>query len=303
MNFEKLFAISLFLIGAAFSLIDIGSDSYLAYEYWNNSEHQSFQHCLENRITNVQKYKFREQELDVHKRLKRIWFGVNESEYMRYSNKNQLQMRDDLCKNWREKWLKAVMQTNYLDCVKTLLKGTNVSDLSKLESNIKRSFYIYTLFTTEVLLMKIICSNVMNIRWISVNSSTNFHEVVINDIYKNEEDCHLYYRTTINFTFKTMLHRFNLTKEEVKFVAILTTIWIVAGGCFQFLIVLYLYRRRDSRFDSYSASHSIADFAWTGYRLRFWRFLRYEGYPKSTDPERCPEVRSPHDCSNDFIIH
>ena len=38
MNFGVLLSIITFCAGAAFTLVDIGSDSALAFEYWNNSD-------------------------------------------------------------------------------------------------------------------------------------------------------------------------------------------------------------------------------------------------------------------------
>ena len=99
MDFENLFAILFFFVGAFFTLTDIGSDSYLAYEYWNNSDYRSFQHCVEYRLS-----------ADLEK----------DEESLR-------QKRDDFCENWKEKWLNASKKADFEECLNTLLIGTNVT--------------------------------------------------------------------------------------------------------------------------------------------------------------------------------
>ena len=47
MTFKRLFTIFFLCIGAVFSIVDIGSDSYLAYDYWYNIKYRSFRHCME----------------------------------------------------------------------------------------------------------------------------------------------------------------------------------------------------------------------------------------------------------------
>ena len=185
MNFETLSAISFFCAGAIFSLMDIGSDSYLAYEYWSNSEYRSFQHCVEYRLS----------------------AEVETGDY-----KSSRQMRGDFCENWKEKWMNAGKEAERTDCLKTLLNGTQV-ELNELTYWTDDDFKKYTIDKKEVQWMWKFCINAemkhlnasgspgLSMLWLMLMTN----KVDIRDIYGNEEECHLHYRENVVKRLKAML--------------------------------------------------------------------------------------------------
>ena len=302
MDFEKLFAILSFCIGAVFTLIDVGSDSFLAFEYWNNSQYRSFEHCVEYRLTG-RKWMIKP-EVDAFKFLFLQTTRISNSTFTKYEkqlNEDQWHERNNYCKHWREKQLKAQEQTNYDDCLDILLDGTNISDLIELESNEMLSFMAYTLHIEEVVWLKALCVRTTTKKLDSWrNQSSYVNEIDIPYIYENDQECHLYYREKVETYYKLVFKFFDGPNKFANFTstaflswnlerswskwwrmfliskhckdwrnhpipvkavsvsiandeiaqrpfAIFTTSWILAGGLFQFFVVLYLFYRRDSR--------------------------------------------------------
>ena len=170
--------------------MDIGSDSYFAYEYWNNSFYRSFEHCLGYRISSE----------------------VNTGDY-----KSLRQLRDDYCENWKEKWLRAEKEAVYTDCLNTILNGTNVK-LGYLSMWSDQKFEEYTFDSEEVQLMKAFCENAEKKHFNSSGSrGLNAVEAENHHIYENEEDCHLFYRQSVVRYFK-IDGDYNSLYDEYKYV-------------------------------------------------------------------------------------
>ena len=153
MDFENPFAILFFFIGAIFSLMDIGSDSYLAYEYWNKSDYQSFEHCVEFRLS-----VFKEKD-----------------------QKSLRQIRDDYCENWKEKRQNASLKADSEECLRTLLTGTNVTTetVKKQSQWLDDDFKEHTLDEKELQWMKAFCTP--RGRW-SANKLQSAHEQRMNSL-------------------------------------------------------------------------------------------------------------------------